>query len=92
MYHSGILTPLMLLDLRLAWRSLRRSPTFTITTILTLAIGIGGSTALFSIVDAVLLRPLPFHDPERLVRLWESNPAAGKEQFEGQRARWQWAA
>ena len=72
----------MLLDLRLGWRSLRRSATFTTTAILTLAIGIGGSTALFSIVNAVLLRPLPFHDPERLVRVWESHPADGKEHVE----------
>ena len=72
----------MLLELRLAWRSLRRSPAFAATAILTLAIGIGGSTAIFSIVNAVLLRPLPFHDPDRLVRLWESHPADGKEHVE----------
>jgi putative ABC transport system permease protein len=72
----------MLLDLRLAWRSLRRSPAFATTAILTLAIGIGGSTAVFSIVNTVLLRPLPFRDPGRLVRVWESNPAEGKEHFE----------
>jgi putative ABC transport system permease protein len=58
-------------DLRLAWRSLRASPAFTATGILTLAIGIGASTAIFSIVNAVLLRPLPFQDPDRIVRLWE---------------------
>ncbi len=72
----------MLLDLRLAWRSLRRSPAFAATAIVTLAIGIGGSTAIFSIVNAVLLRPLPFHDPDRLVRLWESHPADGKARVE----------
>ncbi len=68
----------MLADLRLAWRSLRRSPTFATTAILTLAIGIGGSTAIFSVVHAVLWRPLPFHEPERLVRVWESHPAGAR--------------
>lgn len=68
----------MLLDFRLAWRALRRAPTFAITAILTLAIGIGGSTAIFSVVNAVLWRPLPFHEPGNLVRLWESHAATGR--------------
>jgi hypothetical protein len=72
----------MLRDLRLAWRSLRRSPAFAASAILTLAIGIGGSTATFSIVDAVLLRPLPFRDPDRLVRIWEAHPADGTDRFD----------
>ena len=72
----------MLLDLRLAWRVLWRSPGFAVTGILILALGMGASTALFSIVDAVLFRPLPFDNPERLVRIWESQPAEGKERFE----------
>jgi putative ABC transport system permease protein len=66
-------------DLRLASRSLRRSPIFAATAILTLALGIGTSTALFTVVHAVLLRPLPYSDPDRLVRIWESDAAGGSD-------------
>ena len=71
-------TSAVLPDLRLAWRSLRRSPAFAITAILTLAIGIGGSTAILSVVNAVIWRPLPFRGPDQLIRLWESHPADGR--------------
>ncbi len=66
-------------DLRAVWRSALRSPLFIATAVLTLAIGIGSGTAMFSIVNAVLLRPLPFRDPDRLVELFESNPSEGRE-------------
>ncbi|HUG40159.1 MAG TPA: ABC transporter permease [Longimicrobiales bacterium] len=64
-------------DARYAFRSLGRTPGFTVTAVLVLALGIGATTAIFSAVRAVVLRPLPFNDPERLYMVWESNPEKG---------------
>ena len=60
-------------DVRWAWRQWRRAPSFAAIAILTLGLGAGAATAIFSIVDTVLLRPLPFHRPGELVSIWESN-------------------
>src|SRR2546423_3806650 len=61
-------------DVRYAIRSLARQPTFTAVAILTLVLGIGANTAIFSVIKAVLLESLPYDDPSRLVVLWEENP------------------
>src|SRR6516165_8758296 len=67
----------IILDLRHSIRTLRRSPTFTIAALLSLAIGIGAAAAVFGIADALLLRPLPYQDPDRLVILWNRSPGLG---------------
>jgi len=64
-------------DVRYAVRTLGRTAGFTVVAVLTLALGVGANTAIFTVANAVMLRPLPFNDPSRLVRLWESNPEKG---------------
>src|SRR5579864_7317385 len=64
-------------DLRYAFRALAKSPGFTVAAILSLAIGIGANTAIFSITSALLLRPLPYRDSDRLVIMWNTSPGLG---------------
>src|SRR5580765_7183455 len=64
-------------DLRFGWRQLRRTPGFTIAAVLALALGIGATTAIFSVLDRVVLRPLPYSDPDSLAMVWEANDGKG---------------
>jgi predicted permease len=79
--RSGPWVPIadLLRDLRLAVRRLRRAPLFGVVVVLTLGIGIGANTAIFSLVKGILLDPLPFAEPERLVAVYASAPGTGEE-------------
>jgi putative ABC transport system permease protein len=72
----------LLRDLKFSSRSLLKRPGLTFIAIATLAIGIGANTAIFSVVNALLLKPLPFPDPERIVALWDKVPSRGVERNE----------
>ena len=76
-FRPGAVLEQLLEDARFGARLLRREPGFAATTVLTLALAIGATTTIFSVVDAVLLQPPPFPEPERLVTLWQTDPGDG---------------
>ena len=61
-------------DLKYTMRRLARTPMFTLAILVTLALGIGANTAIFSVIDGVLLKPLPFPEPDRLIGVWQTAP------------------
>ncbi|HEX8687061.1 MAG TPA: permease prefix domain 1-containing protein, partial [Pyrinomonadaceae bacterium] len=77
-FKGGGLVEVLLQDVKFGARTLRKNPGFTLVAVLTLALGIGANTAIFSVVEAVLLRALPYRDAERVVVLWENNRLRGR--------------
>jgi putative ABC transport system permease protein len=77
--RPGVFVDTLVQDIRYAFRTLQRNRAFAFVAILTLALGIGANTAIFTVVDGVLLKPLPYPDPDRLLTLWERSRTDGRQ-------------
>src|SRR5256885_4223080 len=80
-YRDVKIMETLLRDIQYGIRSLLKRPGFTAIAVITLVLGIGANTAIFSVVNAVLLRPLPFSDPGRLTQLWEASAKRGRNEI-----------
>src|SRR5688572_2411503 len=67
----------LIADVKYGWRLIVKNPFFSLTVVVVLALGIGANTAIFSVINAVLLKPLPYPEPEQLVMLWQRFPGIG---------------
>jgi len=84
-----LLLETLLQDIRYALRMMRKAPGFAIVIILTIALGVGATTAIFSVVDATLLHPLPYPHPEQLVRITDDLPGVGAQDVGMSEPEWQ---
>jgi len=73
----GVAMETLISDIKYGWRLIVKNPFFSMTVVVVLALGIGANTALFSVINAVLLKPLPYQDAEQLVMLWQRFPGIG---------------
>ena len=80
MSHLAVWGNAVLQDVQFSLRSLRKNPGYTVAAVCTLALGVGANCAIFSLIRGVLLRPLPYRNADRVVVLWERNPAQAFEQ------------
>ena len=90
--HLSLMTGNFAGDLRFAFRAFSRAPRFTVPALLALALGIGATSAIFSVVRGVMLKPLPYRDPDRIVSIWETNRNQARNGIVARRISWNGAS